>query len=268
VLRSLTVHFSPHEAESRDRVDQARAATDAAPDQISAREPRQRWRLVFSSEAETPHVGGREALEAWEEALVRAGLPIEGGRGPGSRRRSPIGLGPPLPAGVRGDRELADVVLVERLSIADVRRPLEGAMPGGTRLVDLYDVWLGAPSLASQVVAADYLVVLEDKGGCPGGAALSHGADALLGAATLLRRRARAGGRDVAYDLRPLLADLSVEDRGPTPLLRIRTRFDSERGAGRLDEVLAALTEVAGGPCVPRSIVRERILVAEDFGVV
>jgi radical SAM-linked protein len=245
-------------------VDPGRPVTDAAHNDPTAREARQRWRLVFSSEARTPQVASREALEAWEHALVEAGLPIDGGRGSGSRRRGAISLAAPLPAGVRGDHELADLVLVERSAIADVRKHLAGSMPPGTELIDLHDVWLGAPSLPSQVIAADYLVLLEETG-CPRGAALAAGADALLGAATLPRRRPRANGREVVYDLRPLLAGLRVEDRDPAPVLRIRTRFDPERGVGRLDEVLAALTEVAGGPCVPRSIIRERLILAEDL---
>jgi hypothetical protein len=30
--------------------------------------------------------------------------------------------------------------------------------PGGWRLVDVHDVWLGSPALAGQVVAADYRI--------------------------------------------------------------------------------------------------------------
>jgi hypothetical protein len=46
--------------------------------------------------------------------------------------------------------------------------------------------------------------------------------------------------------------------------LRIRTRFDPERGVGRPEEVLAALSELAGAPLEVGSIVRERLVLAGE----
>jgi hypothetical protein len=68
----------------------------------------------------------------------------------------------------------------------------------------------------------------------------------------------------VAYDLRPLLIDLSVEP-GPPPIVRTRTRFHPELGTGRPEEVLAALADRVGAPLAARSIIRERLVLAADL---
>ena len=50
------------------------------------------------------------------------------------------------------ERELADILLTELLPRGEVREGIGAGLPDGWRLVDLYDVWLGAPALAGQVV--------------------------------------------------------------------------------------------------------------------
>ena len=44
--------------------------------------------------------------------------------------------------------------------MATVRDRIGAGLPEGWRLVDVYDVWLGAPALAGQVAAADYRITL------------------------------------------------------------------------------------------------------------
>ncbi len=83
----------------------------------------------------------------------------------------------------------------------------------------------------------------------------------LLSAARLERHRPK-GNESVAYDLRPLLASIDVREDAPTVLL-VRTRFLPERGAGRPEEVLAALGDALGTPLAAAQIVRERILLAD-----
>ena len=68
----------------------------------------------------------------------------------------------------------------------------------------------------------------------------------------------------MAYDLRPLLADLAVLDPGPPVVIRARTRFDPVLGSGRPEEVIAALGEAAGVSLTVRSMVRERLVMRDD----
>ncbi|MES2210732.1 MAG: DUF2344 domain-containing protein [Chloroflexota bacterium] len=242
-----------------------------APIQVSPAEPRQRWRVVYSRSLDAPQLGQRDQLAAWEDALAAGDLPIAGlDRHPARAR---IVFAAPLGVGVPAERELADLFLTERRSIAEVRHALAGRLPPGHTLVDLHDVWLGAPALPGQVVAAEYRAEII----APGSAALdrellSDAASRLMAAASLPRARDR-GGRMVKYDLRPLLADIDIRAVvGPAATARvvegrICVRFDPERGAGRPEEVLAALAESAGVDLAFASLVRERVVLASgDVG--
>ncbi len=221
-------------------------------------EPRQRWRLVVARAADAPDVGQREVADAWTAALEAAGLPLAGADGARSRAR--LSFGAPLPVGMVAERELIDVVLVERWPVWRVRDALAGQLPEGWLLVELFDVWLAGPPLAGQVVAADYRIELE---GSPDPAVLERAVAEMLTADVLSRER-RKGDRTVTYDLRPLLIDLAAEPGSPS-IVRTRTRFHPELGTGRPDEVLAALADRAGTGLTARSIVRERLVLAEDL---
>jgi radical SAM-linked protein len=219
--------------------------------------PRQRWRLVVARSGDAPRQAGRELTDAWDAALEASGLPVVRAAG---RSRWRVAFGAPLPVEIAAERELVDIVLTELLPAWEVREALTGRLPEGWRLVEIHDVWLGAPSLASQVAAADYRI---DLGDCDG-AAITAAAAGLLSAATLPRERPK-GGTTVRYDLRPLLIDLSVADPGPPVLLRARTRIDPVLGTGRPEEVLAALAEEAGTPLTAATMVRERLILASDL---
>ena len=205
-----------------------------------------------------PQLTGRDSTEAWEGALETSGLPLVV---PAGRSRGRAVFGAPLPLGTAAERELVEITLTELLPAWHVRERLAGGLPEGWQLVDLHDVWLGAPSLASQVVAADYRIDLGDADPM----ALAGAAQTLLAAGALPRDRSK-GGAIVRYDLRPLLVDVTVADPGPPVLLRARTRLDPALGSGRPEEVVAALGERVGTPLTVRSVARERLILATDLG--
>jgi Uncharacterized protein conserved in bacteria (DUF2344) len=158
------------------------------------------------------------------------------------------------------ERELVDLVLTDLVPAWFVRECLHEHLPSGWRLIDLHDVWLGAPPLAGQVAAADYRIDL----GTVDRSVVVAAAEALLAATELPRERAR-GPATVQYDLRPLLIDVRVTPPGPPLLVHTRTRFHPELGRGRPEEVVAALGMVAGQTFELRSIVRERLILAEEI---
>jgi radical SAM-linked protein len=170
-------------------------------------------------------------------------------------------FGAPLPVGVAAERELLDLFLVGRCTIAMVRDALATALPAGYELVDLHDVWLGAPALSGQVAAADYRVSVRTDGRALDLSALTRACEELIAATSLPRTRDK-GGRQVQYDLRPLLASATpmVVDPDGGATLRIRTRFDQERGVGRPEEVVAAIGDALGIPIEIEETVRERLL--------
>ncbi len=182
----------------------------------------------------------------------------------GARRRPRLGFAIPLPVGLSADAERLDILLTERRTAAEVRARVSSAAPKDHTLIDVHDVWIGAPPLAGQVIAADYRLSLAS--GLP--------VDALRAAVeTLLRldrieRVRRRGERSTPYDLRPFLIALSVHDDpggGGGPRLWMRLRAHPELGIGRPDEVVAALGETVGAPIEVVDAVRERLWTADEL---
>ncbi len=219
--------------------------------------PRQRWRLILARDAGAPALTGRDLMEAWEATLGSSGLPLVR---PTGRARARIAFGAPLPASMVLEHELADIVLTEFVPAWQVRETLSGQLPDGWRLIDLHDVWLGAPALAGQVAAADYRIDLGEADA----AAVALAAERLLAATALPRERLKGNGT-VTYDLRPLVVDVLVADPGPPVLVRARTLFHPALGTGRPEEVVAAMAELADRSLEARSVVRERLILAEDL---
>jgi radical SAM-linked protein len=207
-----------------------------------------------------------DGVAGWEAALVAAGLPLAFSQGRTARAR--VTLAAALPIGVPGEAELADVVLTERLTRSDVRSSLDGQLPDGHRLVDLFDVWLGEPSLAARLAAADYRLELRGAGG----AELAGACQALLASETLRRTRPKGESRSVAYDLRPLLLGLDVRAESPVSeagrpetTVCVRLRHGQEGGAGRPDEVVFALGEGLGREITLAGAIRERLLTSDEL---
>ena len=237
-----------------------------APSDRSRPELRQRWRLVARRAPDAPATTQRELTEAWESAVLASGLPVAMSEAAVPRPR--LAFGAPVPTGVAAEAELIDLYLTERIPIWRVREALGNRLPEGWSLVDLYDVWLAGPALPGRVAAADYRIELAQagpEGTPPERAALSAAATRLLAARSLPRERAKGGGM-VAYDLRPLLVDVTVDGDGPAVVVRTRTRFHPELGTGRPEEVVAAIGDAIGHPLVPGAIVRERLILADELG--
>ncbi|MEX1172883.1 MAG: TIGR03936 family radical SAM-associated protein, partial [Chloroflexota bacterium] len=237
------------------------AGPPAEPPAAPPPEPRQRWRLVVARDAGAPPLAQRELTEAWEAAITAAGLPVA--RTGDARARARISFGAPLPIGIAAEADLIDLVITERWPAWRVREALIPLLPERWRLVDVHDVWLAGPALAGRVAAADYRVVVEGPGAADPGA-LAETCATLLASRRVPRERLK-GGAAVTYDLRPLVLDARVADDRPPVVLRIRTRFHPEFGSGRPEEVVGALGDIGGRPLEARSIVRERLVLAEDL---
>jgi len=222
------------------------------------REAVQRWRLVLARGPLDADAGQREQLAAWEQALAGSGLPVAGLDATPPRPRFAVAA--PLSASIPGEAELVDVWLVERVPAWRVREALDASMPPAHRLVDVYDVWPGAPALPGQVAASVYRA--EAGHGDVDPAALATACEAVLDSPTLERERPKGGGT-VRYDLRPFIEALAVDGTADPVTLRMTLRHDPERGIGRPDEVLAALADRMGSSA-PRvtALVRERLVLA------
>ena len=198
---------------------------------------------------------------AWETALRGSGLPVAGLDVDGGRPR--FALAAPLAPAFLGEAELADVWLTAREPRWAVREALTTAMPAGSVLIDLYDVWLGEAALPGRVVASVYRATIDGDGAAAPVAALDAAATDLLGATTLPRERPR-GDRTVLYDLRPFIGNVGVRGRGEAAEIVMELRHDPEKGVGRPEELLAELADRSGVALEGAVIVRERLVLAPE----
>lgn len=226
-------------------------------------EVRQRWRLVVRRGEAARELAHRDVEVFWNEGLERAGIPAA--MAGTARSRSRLVFAAPVPVGALAEREPIDLVLAERLTIADLRARLEVALPPGHELVDLYDVWIGEPSIAGRAVAADYRLEVDAAGIGP--EALAAACTGLL-AERWLERPRRKGETGRTYDLRPLISTLGVQpSAGGSSIVRMRLRHHPELGNGRPEEVLGALGDRLGRELGVREMVRERLWLAGELGV-
>jgi radical SAM-linked protein len=213
-------------------------------------EVRQRWRLVFARDEEARFLSHLDAVRLWERAFRRGDIPVATSQGFSPRAR--LVFAAPLQLGMLAEHELADLFLAERLSRHDLQARLIAGMPPGYRVLDLHDVWTGAPALAPQLAAADYRLTLLNVE-----RAVLEGAIERLLAADRLPRERRKEARTTPYDLRPLVFELRVRDPDPAALtpddaaedaagLWMRLRHSQDGGSGRAGEVVAALGDDMG----------------------
>ena len=203
---------------------------------------------------------------AWAALLERGGLPLvpEPGRG----RVVPAAQ---LPLGIAGEREIIDIVLSTRLSAVEVRALVRASLPPPVELIDLHDVWVGAPSASAALVAADYCV--EVAGVSP--LSLAAATEAILAAAALPRERRREK-KTQEFDLRPLILSLTIDAvlpagagraDPPSAILEVRLRHDTG-AVGRPEDVVAALAVSPAPPLDTEirvlTITRERLLTGDD----
>jgi radical SAM-linked protein len=229
-------------------------------------EPRQRWRLVVAREAAARELLHRDVVTAWEAGLVGSGLPVSMSEAATPRPR--ITFAAQAPVGVLAERELIDVVVTDLLLIHQVRETVMAAAPAGYRLVDLYDVWLSSPTLASLVTAGEYqatvVVADEHPGAGPSTADVLAGIEGLLAAERIDTVRTKGQG-EATIDIRPHLHGLRLVAEGPATFeLWMRLRLGGEGGIGRPDEIVAALGEQLGVRLSARDVTRERIVLADD----
>ena len=219
-------------------------------------EVKQRWRLVFARDEEARFLSHLDAVRLWERAFRRGEIPVATSEG--FTPRSRLIFAAPLQLGMLAEHELADLFLAERLTAPDLRDRLAAGMPRGYRVVDLHDVWVGAPAIAPQLAAADYRMTLLNVERT----ALESAAATLTAAERLPRERLKEG-KSIPYDLRPLLLDIRAIPADPEAAppeaaaamtgVWMRLRHTQDRGSGRAEEVVAALADEMGLVASPAS---------------
>ncbi|NIM93853.1 MAG: DUF2344 domain-containing protein [Anaerolineales bacterium] len=205
-----------------------------------------RYRIEYSKEKEMRYTGHLDLLRAWERTFRRAKLPVAYTHGYHPHAR--INLGIALPLGFTSECELTDIWFTEHLDSIEVKSSLEPVLPPGLRVKEILEIDLSTPSLQQCVLAAEYMVHLDPT---LSDQELQAKVDALLSSEELLRIR-----REKTYDLRPLIEDLHIDDKGV-----LRMRLTAKEGAtGRPEEVLL---EMGLDPTAAR-IHRTRFILRQD----
>jgi radical SAM-linked protein len=194
-----------------------------------------RIRLSFAKGEALKYISHLDLARAWERLFRRAKLPVAYSRGFTPRPRFQIAAA--LPVGVRGQAELLDLWLTQPLPPEAVLERLRPSMPPGLTVLKAEEVDLHAPSLQSQMRAADYRAVVRSQEPTE---AIQGRIGTLLQAPTIPRRRQHKG-RWQTYDLRPLIQSIHVEPGEPGEHVLVMRLQASPQGAGRPDEILDAL---------------------------
>ncbi|MBC7227951.1 MAG: DUF2344 domain-containing protein [Thermoflexales bacterium] len=190
-----------------------------------------RWRITYSVEGPLRYISHLEQVRVWERAIRRAGLPLAYSGGFTPRPRLQVAA--PLPLGFASEAEWLDLWLEQPAEPETIVQALAATLPEGLTIRSIEEIPLGAPSLPSQVVAAEYAVTVETA--IPA-EEIRGRIEGLLAAEALPRER-----RGRPYDLRPLILDLRLEKAGAGECVLTMLLSAREGATGRPEEVLDAL---------------------------
>ena len=222
-------------------------------------------RLRFSKRGPVRYISHRDVARAWERAFRRAHVPVAFTQGFSPHPKVSFGLA--LPLGYESDAEYLDVTLAEPGDTADVARRLDAVLPEGMSVEATREVDPSAPSVASIVEWADYVVALSgrEEGDPPSRSTLEDGLLALEALDKWIVP-VRKKGREVAgstEDVRPLVNAVTVADvpadLGPVAL---SMRLATQPRVVRPEEVCELLTKHhPPAACEPRLVRRTAQLV-------
>jgi radical SAM-linked protein len=186
---------------------------------------RQRVRVRFTKQDDLRWISHRDLMRLWERLFRRAGLPLSMTEGfhPKPRIHFPSALA----VGIAGLDELLEVDFAEPITAEAVREAIVPQAPRGMT-IGAIEVQ-AAPDRKAQVSHVVFEINVPFTSLDP----LRERIGGLLGQTTYLISRE---GRKSQLDLRPLIADLELNDA----VLRMRLRVENE-GSARPREVLQAL---------------------------
>lgn len=212
-----------------------------------------RLRITFSKQNALRYTGHLDLHKILERSIRRAGLPLAYSQGYHPQPR--LNLAAALPLGFSSQAEVMDIWLNE--AVEGAASALQANVPPGLTILRVEPVDERAPSLQTQVIAAEYEVEITEA---DFGAGLTENIASLMEAESIPRER-----RKKQYDLRPLIEQLSLT---PAPLPspqgapkgkgeKIFMRLTAREGAtGRPEEVL----DVLGIPLEATRIERTRLI--------
>jgi len=195
----------------------------------------QRLRIRFCREEELKFISHLDIMRLLQRVLHRAGIPLAYSAGFSPHPR--ISLAAPLAVGISSEAELMDIFCTQWVSPHFFTAAVTQQLPPGIKLLQVYPMALGQPSLQSQVRYAEYQVEVETEKKRED---IESSLSSLLSAKHLPWQHQRDTSTR-SYDLRALIDDLWLSDwHRPYCTVGMRLRCDSS-GSGRPEQVAAAL---------------------------
>ncbi len=211
-----------------------------------------RIRVTYQKDGALLYTSTLDVQTLWERSVRRAGLKLTYSQGFHPQPR--IQIANPLPLGIVGELELIDIWLVDEENPVEIVRRLNSALPEGMRVTQVEPVDENGPSLPKQIDASEYRVDLlnsvetADK--------LQEMSEKMLAKDALPRVRNRK-----AYDLRPLIQDLTVQENGAGNADIFLKMPSNSSQTGRPEEVMAEL----GIPLENFRVTRTKLIFAEKY---
>ncbi|MBZ0293536.1 MAG: TIGR03936 family radical SAM-associated protein [Anaerolineae bacterium] len=193
---------------------------------------KQRLIITFGKFGALKYTSNLDIAKVWERVLRRADLPLLYSRGFNTRPR--LQLATALPLGISSECELVDVSLKEVIEIDQLVEHLQSVSPEGLRIYGVEEASLHTPALQTLVRSAEYRIQFLEP---VDRSLLETRIQQLLEKDTILKMVERKN-RKSAYDLRPLIHDLRVDEQGDL----IAHLATGEQGNVRPDDILAQLS--------------------------
>jgi radical SAM-linked protein len=184
----------------------------------------------------------------WIDAFAAAGMPLSR---PGESRKPRIELGPALPPGATGEREVLDAWLGDSVEVEAVVSRLIRTAPPGLDPLEAEEIGERLPSLSASLRSARYRATFAPD--ALDREALRARVAALLAQSSIEWVEQR-GERLRTIDLRAVVLDLQLGCVGGAAVLDMHLELTQER-MGRPASVLAAL----GVTATPAALVRTAI---------
>ncbi len=191
-----------------------------------------RIRVTYKKDGALLFTSTLDVQTIWERSVRRAGLKLQYSQGFHPQPR--IQIANPLPLGIIGERELIDIWLVDEEKPAEIVRRINKGLPEGMQVTNIEQVEETGPSLPKQIDASEYRVDLLDPAYSADN--LTKIAEEMLSKDNLPRVRNRK-----AYDLRPLIQELSVQEMEEGNVVILMKIPSNSSQTGRPEEVMAEM---------------------------
>jgi len=185
-----------------------------------------RIRITFAKLGALRYTGHLDLHKLWERAARRAELPLAYSQG--FHPQPKMNIAAALPLGFSSRCEVLDMRLEHDIPLEGLREKLQGTLPTGIQVMVVESVADSAPTLQTEVLSAEYEVVLTEASFS---SEMKQQIEAVMATKSIIRTR-----RGKEYDLRPLIEDLHILDD------KIFMKLAAREGAtGRPEEVLDVL---------------------------